>query len=68
MSPNQFKYASFELRNPQRWMKYVMLPFLVLCVAWIPLRWFYGNITNRSVGSAIFFSTVMLGGSAIMFL
>ena len=60
MGTNQSEYERFQLRNPQRWMKYVIFPFLILFVAWIPLTWFYGNITSRSVGSAIFFFTVMI--------
>jgi len=47
--------TSFELANPFRKWIGMAFGFTVLFIAWIPIVWFGGNITNRSIGGAIYF-------------
>lgn len=45
----------FQVTHPQRAFAWMWAPILVLFVCWTPFVWAWGNITSRSIGSAIFF-------------
>jgi hypothetical protein len=56
--------SSFELANPFRKWIGMAVGLTVLFIAWIPIVWFWGNITSRSIGGAIYFFGVFAAFTA----